>query len=222
MLSYYYASVDSDGLVIAISPFSSQEEAPTESDWIYLGTDENGNNYYVYFQKRYIFETSTWVDAVFYHYADLGEFGVVRGTSWLFEDTAATATKILLPDGRDSKYYPNQDIIGRQYDVINSTPTNPIFRYFNPAAEYGSYAGNGATSRAFDLGFSPSAVFICRNDGATKDGSTMTGGLAVPNHPVTDGTTVAIEITATGFTVHRGGNANLNMSAKTYNYVVIR
>ena len=87
----------------------------------------------------------------------------------------------------------------------------------------GSYVGNGTTQRTIELGFTPSAVLVMREDGVTKDDTAIVGGLAVTNSPVTSSDDLcAVAIVENGFMVARNAGVNTNMSLTTYNYVAFK
>ena len=87
----------------------------------------------------------------------------------------------------------------------------------------GSYVGNGMTTRTIELGFTPSAVLVMREDGVTKDDTAIVGGLAVTNSPVTSSDDLyAVAIVENGFMVARNAGVNTNMSVTTYNYVAFK
>lgn len=87
----------------------------------------------------------------------------------------------------------------------------------------GSYEGNGMTTRTIELGFTPSAVLVIRNDGVTKDDTAIVGGLAVTGSPVISSDDLyAVAIVDNGFMVARNAGVNTNMSVTTYNYVAFK
>ena len=140
----------------------------------------------------------------------------------------------------------------KMWDSANSTWDNPIlidtpFRYvadmstdqINVGDRYsdikltdkltqlevvtGSYTGNGMTTRTIELGFTPSAVLVMREDGVTKDDTAIVGGLAVTGSPVIFSNDLyAVAITDNGFMVARNAGVNTNMSVTTYNYVAFK
>lgn len=140
----------------------------------------------------------------------------------------------------------------KMWDSANSTWDNPIlidtpFRYvaeiptdvINVGDRYsdikltdklaqlevvkGSYTGNGMTTRTIELGFTPSAVLVMREDGVTKDDTAIVGGLAVTGSPVISSDDLyAVAITDNGFMVARNAGVNTNMSVTTYNYVAFK
>ena len=60
----------------------------------------------------------------------------------------------------------------------------------------GTYVGNGAASRTISLGFTPSAVFVCDEDGSTRygdDSRYYNGGLAVMGSPVKTGVVSTVD-----------------------------
>ena len=90
----------------------------------------------------------------------------------------------------------------------------------------GTYTGDGASVRIIELGFSPTAVLLLRNNGAGKDSSNYYGGLALRDHPVLlpTGATV-LAITGSGFSIHVGGSAsisNSNGSGYLFHYLAFR
>ncbi len=87
----------------------------------------------------------------------------------------------------------------------------------------GSYTGDGAATRTIELGFTPSAVFVSRNDGVTFDGSTHYGGLAIAGNPVLSADNLeVITVVENGFNVARAVGVNTNMSLTTYNFVAFK
>ena len=84
----------------------------------------------------------------------------------------------------------------------------------------GTYTGNGQATRTIEIGFTPIAVFVMRNDSVFVDSGAITGGFAVTDSPCTNGTNNAIEITENGFKVGRvTSSVNTNQSTKVYNYI---
>jgi len=78
-----------------------------------------------------------------------------------------------------------------------------------PKIVTGTYTGDGADSKTISLGFTPKAVYVCRQDGATEYASgnhLHYGGLALPNYPVkTANNNVdqpVVSIVTGGFTVY--------------------
>ena len=71
----------------------------------------------------------------------------------------------------------------------------------------GSYTGDDAETQNIDLGFQPRAVLVVSSDAMTgyQTGSwpVIYGGLALPGKPVTSGGSTAMELTDTGFAVHK-------------------
>ena len=97
----------------------------------------------------------------------------------------------------------------------------------------GSYVGDGAEEREFDLGFTPAAVFTCNERGQTYKSPSYYGGLALPGVPVKGDSyaTGEVELVAVidgGFRVkHRdatggGGYVNANVSGMGYTYLAFR
>lgn len=79
-----------------------------------------------------------------------------------------------------------------------------------PTIVTGTYTGNNAVNRTISLGFTPIAVLLMLNNGATYNSLLYWGGLAVTNGPVlgnashfsTGAPVVALEIVTGGFQVH--------------------
>lgn len=109
-------------------------------------------------------------------------------------------------------------------DVINvGTGDVCLTDAINQKAVAGSYVGNGMTTRTIELGFTPSAVLVMREDGLTKDDTAIVGGLAVTGSPVVSSADLyALQIVENGFMVARNAGVNTNMSVTTYNYVAFK
>lgn len=62
---------------------------------------------------------------------------------------------------------------------------NENFTKLDGAAKvtFGSYTGDGESSRLIPLGFTPAAVYLCRNDGTDTTEYGFCGGLAMPGLP---------------------------------------
>lgn len=90
--------------------------------------------------------------------------------------------------------------------------TFPIKRFVT-----GMYAGNDAETQNIDLGFQPKAVLVVSSDGRTayQTGSypVICGGLALPGKPIISGGHTAMELTDTGFAVHKiSGNGYIRIN----------
>ena len=68
---------------------------------------------------------------------------------------------------------------------------------------FGSYLGNDSASQAIELGFRPKAVLMAGGNGVFSSGNAIYGGFVVDG-AVNAG--VLIQITDTGFTVHKVGS----------------
>lgn len=67
----------------------------------------------------------------------------------------------------------------------------------------GTYTGDGARERKIELGFTPLAVLVMREDGAMGGGYSYFGGLALPGHPVTYAkSSEVLAMAEGGFIVH--------------------
>ena len=83
----------------------------------------------------------------------------------------------------------------------------------------GSYVGDGAESRSFDLGFQPSVLFVEYHNGY-RGGGNVYGGMAMPGLDVHDG---ALVVTETGFTVTDDRKYHLlNGGGEGYYYLAFR
>lgn len=148
--------------------------------------------------------------------------------------------------------YDTSIVLNKMWDNVNSTWDNPTlidtpFRYIAKVntdvinvgdrnsdkkltemladleAVKGSYTGNGEATRTIELGFTPSAVFVCKNDGVSFDGKTIYGGLAVTGSPAKSPVGLeAVAVAENGFTAARAAGVNTNMSLTTYNYVAVK
>ncbi|RHR10460.1 hypothetical protein DWX58_03415 [Pseudoflavonifractor sp. AF19-9AC] len=96
----------------------------------------------------------------------------------------------------------------------------------------GSYTGNGASSRTISLGFRPKAVYVCKNDGTTKDITNTAyewhyGGLAVDGSSLVVGGKTVLSIYSSGFNVYRDTpdtsvHILTNVSGVVYHYFAIK
>ena len=93
----------------------------------------------------------------------------------------------------------------------------------------GSYTGDDAETQNIDLGFQPRAVLVVGQNAltATQSGSfpVIHGGLAMPGKPVYSGGHTAMELTDTGFAVHKvsgDGYIRINDSGLIRYYIAVR
>ena len=105
----------------------------------------------------------------------------------------------------------------------------PWWDYQRVATVTGSYTGDDAETQNIDLGFQPRVVLVAQSGGvtATWSGSwpATYGGLALRGKPVTTGGNTALEVTDTGFAVHKpsgSGYTRTNVSGETYYYIAFR
>ena len=96
---------------------------------------------------------------------------------------------------------------------------------------FGSYTGDGKSTRAIELGFAPKAVFLIRKDGITYDSTRSDGyygGLATPGMPCvakydsSDYREEMFRVTETGFTVHTGRFVSCNYSSVVFYYFAVK
>lgn len=99
----------------------------------------------------------------------------------------------------------------------------------------GMFMGNGTVKRFIDLGFTPSAVFLCSGRGMTEDNG-VSGGLAIGRYGLRSrdcdsvshestwsDTHTALLITTEGFYVnYYAGKISTNVNGETYRYVAFR
>lgn len=90
----------------------------------------------------------------------------------------------------------------------------------------GSYTGDETETKNITLGFQPKAVLVAHNGGVTATWAgaqpTTYGGLALQGKPVTTGGHTALEVTDTGFAVHRPSGfdyVRTNRGGDTYYYI---
>lgn len=92
----------------------------------------------------------------------------------------------------------------------------------------GSYIGDDAETQTIDLGFQPKAVLTAEKSGRmgferTSASAKVYGGLAMPGKPVTTEGVIVLEVTGTGFAVHKPSDANgyisTNLSGNIYYYI---
>lgn len=87
----------------------------------------------------------------------------------------------------------------------------------------GSYTGNDESERTISLGFTPKAVYLCREDGATGYSDKSLGGLALPNLPVKVSSGAIVEIVANGIKVYdRDYCISANSNYFKYRYIAYR
>jgi hypothetical protein len=82
----------------------------------------------------------------------------------------------------------------------------------------GTYVGDGKTSHFIELGFTPSVVFIIREDGMVGDGKSVFGGIITATSPIKAGTLTAAQISDNGFTVNSCTGSGVNTSTYTYRF----
>ena len=87
-----------------------------------------------------------------------------------------------------------------------------------PKIHFGSYTGDGASSRVISLGTTPKAVLVFMNGYriASGDGNTRYGGFAVTGRDAE-----AVRICEDGFTIYAGSSYFSNMSGSVYTYLAI-
>ena len=88
----------------------------------------------------------------------------------------------------------------------------------------GSYNGDNADTRNFDLGFKPRAVLLFREDGCTFVPYNIYGGLALRGAPLTRGSIggPAMTVTDTGFCVYNNAYSYTNYGGTKYFYIAFR
>lgn len=92
----------------------------------------------------------------------------------------------------------------------------------------GSYIGDDAETQNINLGFPPRAVLTAEQSGRmgferTSASAKVYGGLTMPGKPVTTEGVIVLEVTGTGFAVHKPSGANgyisTNLSGNIYYYI---
>ena len=92
----------------------------------------------------------------------------------------------------------------------------------------GTYTGtatkNKPGTQTIQLEFTPSAVIVIKNDGETANGTRTCGGLALKDHPTTNGGSNSIEIVANGFVVssYNGNYDATNEYSSQYYYIAFK
>lgn len=94
----------------------------------------------------------------------------------------------------------------------------------------GAYSGDKTTGRVIDLGFQPRAVLVANKYGRMgffNDRYSVSGGLALPGHPVVAGSyasgeIVALEIVSNGFRVTHDGYSLTNDERTDYYYIAVK
>lgn len=100
---------------------------------------------------------------------------------------------------------------------------NENFSKLDAAARvvFGTYTGNGNSSQTISLGFTPSAVFLCKYTGEMYRYPNTSGGLALKDAPLgsQDHGATSIKILTGGFCVYFSGHAYTNHDGYLYHYV---
>lgn len=103
----------------------------------------------------------------------------------------------------------------------------PWWDYRRVSTVTGTYTGDDAETQTIDLGFQPRAVISTDSSGMTCYGGgsypRVYGGLTLPGKPLKTGGTTAIEITGSGFAVHKiGSYTNANENGTAYRFIAFR
>lgn len=86
----------------------------------------------------------------------------------------------------------------------------------------GHYIGDGTTTRTITLGFTPKAVLLL-SGGVYIYNSYISGGLAIPGHPITIGESTCLEISDNGFIVgYRDHQSMTNKDGVTFVYLAFK
>lgn len=138
------------------------------------------------------------------------------------KDTAITTANI----GSQNVNYANS---AGNADTVDGYHADGLIAAASAAASslvFGTYTGDSAKSRSFNLGFAPKAVFVCSQEGVAgylweKIGSY--GGLALPGAPVTlEGDEVVI-VTDTGFSINAPNDyCRVNQKGNIYRYFAVK
>lgn len=175
--------------------------------------------------------------------------GAVVGLKFTYSNTATSPTLNVNSTGALPIYYADTYILANMITVgmtaffqYNGTQWMLLNPSYSVSPVFGTYAGNGSESRFISLGFTPSALAIWDNTGRQGDQSALAagttwGGLALPGYPCraygktssTETSTIAFEISASGFTVYSrtisttpSSEVALNNSNYTYYYMAFR
>ena len=91
---------------------------------------------------------------------------------------------------------------------------------------FGTYTGDGAADRSFDLGFAPKAVYVCTQSGMAgiiSGNEQCYGGLALPGYPLKLGSNVAMALSDTGFIISVTSNyIGINRTNMNYYYFAVK
>lgn len=109
------------------------------------------------------------------------------------------------------------------YSVYRGGQRFALYTGENPPYIVGTYVGDGAAEKTISLGFTPTALYTCHQNGGTsyfEDAVRITyGGLALPGQPVVVSAGVyATEITAGGFKAMN----EANLSGNSYHYIAFK
>lgn len=122
------------------------------------------------------------------------------------------------------------DTLSAQVATKAAASTLSSLQNRTPRLLTGVYTGDGTETRTIALGYTPSAIFVCRNNGAVYLASGYSfhyGGLAFPGKPclADDGTTKVVTIISGGFQVGYMDDDLLhvhsNAANKSYFYITL-
>ena len=85
----------------------------------------------------------------------------------------------------------------------------------------GTYTGDGAASQTIALGIAPKAAYVCAHNGAAfayTNAPNFMGGLALPGHPVRNGSTPVAEISGESLIVYL---SHTNTAGTEYYYIAV-
>lgn len=92
-------------------------------------------------------------------------------------------------------------------DAITAEKTGMVF---------GVYIGDGMATQHIELGWRPAVVYTLPNSGKASTYNQISGGLFGDGFPMASNYGA---VDATGFTVTKGGNSEMNLNKQVYYYI---
>ena len=101
-------------------------------------------------------------------------------------------------------------------NVSSSITTNT-----NKIVNYGTYTGNGASSKTINLGFKPKAVFVIQEGTLMMIANRVFGSLALSSRSAVRLGVTTMSITSNGFTVYQNNSEDVYMNDNNSDYLYI-
>lgn len=159
--------------------------------------------------------------------------GTSYGTSWIMNvqrnKTGDNMFRIYCGDASVGVSVNRADIAGNA-DLLDGYHADELIAAASAAASslvFGTYTGDSAKSRFFNLGFAPKGVLVCSQEGimGVIPGSIyIYGGLALPGAPVKlTPTEEVLVVTDTGFSINALNDyCRINQKGNIYRYFAVK